>query len=296
MEPSDQLTTHAMWQRFMSCVILTTLIIGSVLVFNQLRSHGSSSRTLWPMSDVVTLTGYGQISPMYPSSDPTSVVLTRSQALALDQEMTALQLGGFPDCHENSVVFTLAIAPRRTDVPDWTVKEWECPAPGTLYVESAIGIQTYRGPVCPVNALVIRDLPRGSSSGTRSAFKLCSDAQQAPIPIVRVTPLRRLHNGEMVTVSVKGFRPQSKFWISECAKAADANGRPGCGVQLATEPFGIANDAGTGAETFIVHSRASAKPYSTNKSVACRNQCVLMVTSGVSEYAYSPIQFAVLPR
>ena len=172
MDTFDHVTTRTTWRRFMSVVILTALIIGSVLIIDQLRS--TAPRALWPKSDVVTLTGYGRLSAMNPSSDPTSVILNRSQALALDQELASLRVGRLPDCHENSVVFRLAIAPRQDDVPNWTVVDWLCPLPGTIYVKSAIGIQTYLASVCEVGVLVSSDLPRGKANGTRSAFRLCS--------------------------------------------------------------------------------------------------------------------------
>lgn len=172
MDSNAQVTTHTAWQRFIFVVVLTALIVGSLLLINQLRS--TVPRTLWPESDIVTLTGYGRLSPTNPSSDPTSVVLNRSQALALDQELATLRVGGMPDCHENSVVFTLAIAPRQDNVPNWTVKEWGCPAPGTIYVESAIGIQTYLASVCGVSLMVNGDLPKGRATGTRAAFRRCS--------------------------------------------------------------------------------------------------------------------------
>ncbi len=168
MDSNNRVTTHTAWQRFISVVVLTAVIVGSVLLIIQLRS--TVPRTLWPESEAVTLTGYGQLSPIK-SSDPTSVVLNRSQALALDQELATLQIGGSPDCHENSAVFTLAIAPHQDDVPNWTVKEWACPAPGTIYVQSASGVQTYLASVCEVSLMVIGDLPKGRATGTRSEYK-----------------------------------------------------------------------------------------------------------------------------
>jgi hypothetical protein len=172
MGSNNRVTTHTAWQRFISVVVLTALIVGSLLLIIQLRS--TVPRTLWPESDVVTLTAYGQLSPIK-SSDPTSVVLNRSQALNLDQELATLQVGGLPDCHENTVVFTLAIAPHQVDVPNWTVTEWACPAPGMIYVESASGVQTYLASVCGVSSMVNGDLPKGRATGTRSEYKpLCA--------------------------------------------------------------------------------------------------------------------------
>jgi hypothetical protein len=128
MDGNDHVTTHTAWIRFVSAVVLTALIIGSLLLVAQLCSHVPSLHVLWPKSEIVTLTGYGRLSPMNPSSDPTSVVLTRSQALAFNRAVAALSMKGGPNCHENSVVFTLSIAPVGGQTPDWKVTEWECPA------------------------------------------------------------------------------------------------------------------------------------------------------------------------
>jgi hypothetical protein len=190
MDENDHLTTHSAWRRFISGVLLIVLIVGSLLIFIQMRSHASGPHIPWSKSEVVTLTGYGRLSPMNPSSDPFSVVLThsqvdalndalaalvltRSQALSLNRSEAVFQKVG-ASCHENSLVFTLAISPRQGDVHNWKATELECPAPGILFVQSLSGIQTYRGPVCPLNSLVAQDLPPGSAKGTRSFFKYCS--------------------------------------------------------------------------------------------------------------------------
>ena len=101
MDGNDHVTTHTAWIRFVSAVVLTALIIGSLLLVAQLRSHVPSLHVLWPKSEIVTLTGYGRLSPMNPSSDPTSVVLTRSEALAFNRAVAALSMEGGPNCHEN---------------------------------------------------------------------------------------------------------------------------------------------------------------------------------------------------
>lgn len=110
--------------------------------------------------------------------------------------------------------------------------------------------------------------------------------------IVRVVPSGDLHNGEKVTVFVSGFWPEGKFWLSECAEAADVQGPPGCGAQLAAEPFGMAGITGTGTYIFIVQSRAAAKPFTAGKMVSCTDKCVLVATSGAGVTAYTRISFA----
>ena len=108
----------------------------------------------------------------------------------------------------------------------------------------------------------------------------------------RVVPSGDLHNGEKVMVFVSGFWPEGKFWLSECAEAAYVRGPPGCGVQLAAEPFGMAGVTGTGTYTFTVQSRAVTKPFTGGKTVSCSHKCVLMATSGPGVTAYAPIGFA----
>jgi hypothetical protein len=190
MDENHHLTTHSAWRRFISGVLPIALIVGSLLIFIQMRPHASGLHIPWSKSEFVTLTGYGRLSPMNASSDPFPVVLTHSQVDALNDAMAALVLMQSQalslnrseavfekvgaNCHENSIVFTLAIPPHRGDLHNWIATEWECPAPGILFVESISGIQTYRGPVCPLNALVAQDLPPGSANGTRSVFKYCA--------------------------------------------------------------------------------------------------------------------------
>jgi len=112
--------------------------------------------------------------------------------------------------------------------------------------------------------------------------------------VVRVVPASDLHNGEKVTVFVSGFWPEGKFWLSECAEAVDARGPPGCGVQLAAEPFGMAGVTGTGRYTFTVLSRAATTPFTAGKTVSCTDKCVLMATSGLGVTSYGSISFAHL--
>jgi hypothetical protein len=109
---------------------------------------------------------------------------------------------------------------------------------------------------------------------------------------VRVVPDRDLRNGEKVTVFVSGFWPEAKFWLSECAKVADVRGPPGCGQQLAAEPFGGTDVTGRGMFAFTVQSRAPIKPFGFNKTVPCTDKCVLMATSGPGITWYAPISFA----
>jgi hypothetical protein len=108
---------------------------------------------------------------------------------------------------------------------------------------------------------------------------------------VRVTPSTNLHNGEKVHVYVTGLGLDAKFWISECALSAEANG-DGCGEQLAAQPFGGTNMYGAGSYTFVVRNTASTAPYYTGSLRPCSDQCVLVAAGGDTFFAEAPITFA----
>jgi hypothetical protein len=95
--------------------------------------------------------------------------------------------------------------------------------------------------------------------------------------VLHVVPATNLHNGQVVLVSVSGF-PPGKAFLSECASAADVN-PIGCGAQLATQPF-VVIEHGGGTERFTVTDHAPGAPLTSQPSVLCTTQCVLVATSG----------------
>lgn len=111
-------------------------------------------------------------------------------------------------------------------------------------------------------------------------------------PVLQVTPATDLHNGETVTVRVRGFDIGAKFFLSECATAADAN-QGGCGEQLAAQPFGVTDVTGSGRTTYVVSTRAGTRAYDKTTTVPCRSGCVLVATGGLSSsFASAPVSFA----
>lgn len=111
-------------------------------------------------------------------------------------------------------------------------------------------------------------------------------------PKVQVTPSTNLKDGEMVEVEVTGFEIGGKFFVSECATAADANS-DGCGTQLAAQPFGLTNNSRAGSQGFTVTSMAPTSPYNTSSTHPCTDQCVIVATVGTGYgYAYAPISFS----
>lgn len=111
-------------------------------------------------------------------------------------------------------------------------------------------------------------------------------------PTIHVTPSTSLRDGEQVLVQVRGADSGGKFFVSECASAADANVN-GCGDQLAAQPFGVTDSSGAGSITFRVRARAATKPYNTAAFQTCTDQCVLMATGGFGgKFVYAPLKFS----
>lgn len=114
---------------------------------------------------------------------------------------------------------------------------------------------------------------------------------------VSVTPSNDLHDGQEVTVDIKGFPPGWKVFVSECTTPLEANAL-GCSNQLALQPFTFSSQAGNGSIPFVVHSSAGTAPYS--ETIApCSGECVIVATSGNpvgtrvhGAYYMAPITFA----
>ncbi len=108
-------------------------------------------------------------------------------------------------------------------------------------------------------------------------------------PTVIVTPSTNLTGGETVEVAVTGFGVGGKFWISECARAVDAN-TAGCGPPFGV--FGVTTTTGSGSQSFTVSSSAPTGPTATSSTLPCADQCVIVATVGIGYgYAYAPITF-----
>ena len=128
--------------------------------------------------------------------------------------------------------------------------------------------------------------PRSSSSSTTSTSPTTPSGLA-----VHVSPNVNLHNSEVVHVSVSGF-PPGKAFLSECASVADVSAE-GCGAQLAAQPF-VVIENGAGTATFTIANQAVSAPLTTEPSVLCTDQCVLVATSGVPASGTKHIQTASL--
>ena len=117
-------------------------------------------------------------------------------------------------------------------------------------------------------------------------------ATLASTPTVLVEPDQHLHDGQTVTVSVKGFGPYDRVRFSECAERV-AVSPEGCGPQLAAQPFIDTDNTGSGTITFVVHSTASAKPHNLEPTRACTDQCLLVATANLPNErpGTAPLQF-----
>jgi hypothetical protein len=131
---------------------------------------------------------------------------------------------------------------------------------------------------------------------TASAGGSASNATSPPSEVrtVTATPSSALHDGDRVQVQVRGFDPNERVRLSECASPQAIN-MAGCGLQPAQQPFLDLGDHGEGTINFVVANTASSGPVSQGESVKCSDQCVLVavgVSESVSSAAYSPLSFS----
>lgn len=104
-------------------------------------------------------------------------------------------------------------------------------------------------------------------------------AAPAPLPtglgptLLAIAPARGLRNGERVAVTIRGFRPEEKVFLSECAPGQQPSPSVGCGQQAAAEPFTITDDKGTRSGTTF---RVSARVHGHR----CGRRCSIAAVSG----------------
>lgn len=131
-----------------------------------------------------------------------------------------------------------------------------------------------------------------AAQGSATAPAVATRAQ------ITVTPSIELTAGETVRVAVSGFPAESKVFLSECAAATDVSAA-GCGPQLAAQPFLLTDGDGAATGTFVVQPVAASQP-NAGLSVKCRNECVLVATSGIPagggpHIATAPLAFGLPP-
>jgi len=109
-------------------------------------------------------------------------------------------------------------------------------------------------------------------------------------PTVAVSPSTNLKDGQVVEVRVTGFGVGGKVLLSECASAAAATDL-GCGSELASQPFLVADDSRSGSTSFVVHASAPGRALSASPTSRCTSQCVVVATVGAG-YAYAVASIA----
>jgi len=127
-----------------------------------------------PTDGVVTVTGYGKTSLMDPSSDPTSVVLSRHQALTLRTVIAKMKNLGFEDtCMEDSLLLKINVVKHGKVV--WSATADECP--GALAITSAKTSPILDGRSCPFWHVVSTFFVSGTAKATKSQVHGCADSQ-----------------------------------------------------------------------------------------------------------------------
>lgn len=107
---------------------------------------------------------------------------------------------------------------------------------------------------------------------------------------MKVQPSVDLHDGDSVSVTVSGFPPGAKVFLSQCARAVDVTSQ-GCGDQLAGQPFLVVDDSGAGRGDFRVRSQAFSRPNDVTDSAVCTEACVLVATAGFQTPVYATLLF-----
>ncbi|HUZ40698.1 MAG TPA: hypothetical protein VMU68_04820 [Acidimicrobiales bacterium] len=126
-----------------------------------------------PTSGVVTVTGFGKISLMNASNNPTSVVLTHHQVLALRRAIASLKdMSNSGFCAEDSLLLKIKIVNDGNVI--WTATADECP--GALSISSAKTNVTLYDRSCPFWHVVNSFFPSGAAGGTKTGSKVCVDS------------------------------------------------------------------------------------------------------------------------
>jgi hypothetical protein len=125
-----------------------------------------------PTSGVVTLTGFARTSDMNPSSEPTSVTLTKSEAQRLRSRIATLSNAFYGSvCMEDSTLFTLSVAPGPGQRATWSASGDICP--GDLYVVNGTEHITLVDTPCSLRSLIVSLLPADKAQASRNALKSC---------------------------------------------------------------------------------------------------------------------------
>jgi hypothetical protein len=127
-----------------------------------------------PTNNPVTLTAYGYMSAAQGSSEPTSVILTKSEAQRLRNALSSLSNTAGGMCMEDDTLFTITtsfIPPGSTSSVKWSAIADVCP--GVLNVVSGTRHVSLDDHSCVLRALVGEFLPPGRAAATRVLLNSC---------------------------------------------------------------------------------------------------------------------------
>ena len=125
-----------------------------------------------PLSGVVTVTGYAKISLSQFSSDPVSIVLTRSQARALRSAIASLKLTGGGMCMEDSTLLKIVVTPVKGGAAFWSASADECP--GVLSIIGQSSQATLDDRSCALWRVADSFFPVGEAAGTKQGSRVCA--------------------------------------------------------------------------------------------------------------------------
>ena len=161
-----------------SLLLLAVAVVIALGAALWVRTRNTSSHLAMPSTGIVAITGYGSSSPMNPSTQPWSIVLTGSQAAALRKGISEIptlpESAGPVICMENETVFRITVegaqsSPRAT----WVAQAVRCPAPGILYVHGHNVGRPEAGRYCNLKTLLLSFFPKGTVNVTRKELRSC---------------------------------------------------------------------------------------------------------------------------
>jgi hypothetical protein len=126
-----------------------------------------------PESNTVTLTGFGALSLMNLSSDPTTIELTTGQIGRLRSALSALHnTAGSGGCMENDTLFAITARSGSTSGSPWRAVAEECPDYVTISSGALPTLQLLDS--CTFERLISSFFPPKSAVGTRRFIQSCS--------------------------------------------------------------------------------------------------------------------------
>jgi hypothetical protein len=126
-----------------------------------------------PTKGVVSVTGYGDNSLPQGSSDPFTVTLSHSQAVALRVDISKLKDSAGGECMEDEQLLRISVAPSNSTTVVWHATADVCP--GVLAVVTKSGIVGLDDHSCALWQLVRSFFPTGKADATKGAIGFCGE-------------------------------------------------------------------------------------------------------------------------